>query len=222
MRPTPGIICGEFYIMVAHSQPIFWSPIGVDSAVAFTSDTVCSRQARRKGWEKAMSSQAVMVDVSCAVEVFLATALLHKEQPGRPDFTIQEIVSRAAKENISGEMRSGVNVHASQHCVANRAPNPAKHRMLFATGKHTRRLLLPGDEAHPERTGKIFPDAGELPERYLPLLEWANARFGSGGVATNNRQQDSAGENLLQSQEPKPAARGSNHFLSWRGWERNT
>lgn len=124
-----------------------------------------------------MASNAVLVDVSCAVEVFLATALLHKEQPGRPDFTIQEIVNRAGRENITGEMRSGVNVHASQHCVANRAPNPAKHRMLFATGKHTRRLLLPGDEVHPGRTGKIFPDAEEVPERFLALLEWARKRY---------------------------------------------
>ena len=77
-------------------------------------------------------------------------------------------------------MRSGVNVHASQHCVANRAPNPAKHRMLFATGKHTRRLLLPGDEIHPGRTGKIFPDADEVPEEYLPLLEWAKERYKQG------------------------------------------
>jgi hypothetical protein len=118
-------------------------------------------------------------EVTCAVEVFLATALLHKEQPGRPEFTIQEIVNRAARENITGELRSGVQVHASQHCVANKAPNPAKHRMLFATGKHTRRLLLPGDEVHPERAGKVFPDPGEVPEKYLPLLDWAKARFES-------------------------------------------
>ncbi|MGD0735315.1 MAG: hypothetical protein ABR976_09220 [Terracidiphilus sp.] len=127
-----------------------------------------------------MGSQGVLIDVSCAVEVFIATALLHWEQPGRPDFTIQEIVNRAAIENISGEMRSGVNVHASQHCVANRPPNPAKHRMLFATGKHTRRLLLRGDGVHGERTGKIFPNPSEVPERYLPLLEWAKTRFEKG------------------------------------------
>ncbi|MGB8259684.1 MAG: hypothetical protein WCE75_05015 [Terracidiphilus sp.] len=127
-----------------------------------------------------MSPNGVLQDVSCAVEVFLATALLHRENPERPDFTIQEIARRAAKENITGEMRSGVNVHASQHCVANKAPNPARHRMLFATGKHTRRLLMPGDEAHPQRTGRIFPDAGEIPERYLPLLEWAKDRYQRG------------------------------------------
>ena len=124
-----------------------------------------------------MTSQAVLTEITCAAEVFLATALLHREQPHRTDFLIQEIVNRAAQENITGEHRSGVNVHASQHCVANKAPNPARHRMLFATGKHTRRLLLPGDTVHPDRTGKIFPDTGEIPERYLPLLEWAKERY---------------------------------------------
>jgi len=154
-----------------------------------------------------MQSDAVLVDVSCAVEVFLATALLHKEQPGRTDFTIQEIVTRAARENITGEMRSGVNVHASQHCVANRAPNPAKHRMLFATAKHTRRLLLPGDEEHPERTGKIFPEASELPARYLPLLDWAKARYEAGGSNGRPAHANSTNANASHSQELKTADR---------------
>lgn len=128
---------------------------------------------------------AVTPGITCAAEVFIATALLHQEHPERKDFTIQEIVNRAAGENLAGEVRSGVSVHASQHCCANRAPNPANHRMLFATGRRTRRLLLPGDEVHPERTGKIFPDAGEVPERYLPLLEWAKERYGHTLGATN-------------------------------------
>jgi len=120
---------------------------------------------------------ATATDVTCAVEVFIATALLHREQPNRPEFTIQEIVRRATQENITGEMRQGVNVHVSQHCVANKAPNPNRHKMLYASGKSTRRLLLPDDAVHPERTGKIFPDLGEVPERYLPLIEWAKRRF---------------------------------------------
>jgi hypothetical protein len=55
--------------------------------------------------------------------------------------------------------------------------------MLFATGKHTRRLLLPGDEIHQGRTGKIFPETDEVPEEYLSLLEWARDRY-AGGVPT--------------------------------------
>jgi len=127
-------------------------------------------------------------EITCAAEVFLATALLHREQPERQDFTIGEIVSRAAREGLYGSLRSGINVHASLHCVANRPPNPAKHRMLFATGKHTRRLLLPGDEVHPGRTGKVFPDAGEVPERYLPLLNWAMERYEESGIVLRTRR----------------------------------
>lgn len=124
-----------------------------------------------------MNSIATLTEITCAAEVFIAAALLHREQPGREDFTIQEIVNRAAKENVSGELRSGVSVHASQHCVANRPPNPGKHRMLFATSKHTRRLVLPNDVDHPGRTGKRFPDASEIPEKYHPLLEWTKLRY---------------------------------------------
>ena len=133
-----------------------------------------------------MTTTLAPVDISCAVEVFIAAALLHREQFGRPEFTMKEIVERVEKENIAGELRPGISVHASQHCVANRPPNPAKHRMLFATGKHTRRLLLPGDEIHPERTGKIFPDVGEVPEQYLPLLEWAKQRYASGSAKSSH------------------------------------
>ncbi len=132
-----------------------------------------------------MSSTSTQIDISCAVEVFIAIALLHKEQPGRSDFTIQEIVSRAAKENLAGEIRSGVNVHASQHCVGNKAPNPSKLRMIYATGKHTRRLIQSGDDVHPGRTGKIFPDEHQIPQEFLPLLAWAKSRYET--TKANNR-----------------------------------
>lgn len=135
-----------------------------------------------------MSLSAEKIEVTCATEVFLAAALLHREQPERLDFSISEIVRRAAREGVAGEVRSGINVHASQHCVANRAPNPAKHRMLFATGKHTRRLLLPYDEMHPQRTGKIFPGPDEVPEKYLPLLAWARKRYDDAHFAEGSKQ----------------------------------
>jgi hypothetical protein len=93
---------------------------------------------------------------------------------------------RAARENLAGKLRPGVGVHASQHCCGNRTPNPVNHKMLLATSRNTRRLLLPGDEVHPGRTGKIFPDAGEIPEHYLPLLEWAKKRYNEGS-ATGRR-----------------------------------
>jgi len=153
-----------------------------------------------------MSAQSTAIDITCAAEVFIATALLHREQPERSDFSIKEIVRRADEENLAGEMRPGVNVHASQHCVANKPPNPAKLRMLFATGTHTRRLLLPGDETHPERTGKVFPDPGEIPTKYRPLLEWAKKRYDNGsiGLPSNPRAPHSAPGKVTKDRSETP------------------
>lgn len=120
---------------------------------------------------------AVLQDIKVADETFLATALLHREHPHREDFTIAEIVDRATQENIHGELRPGVRVHATLHCVANRAPNPGTYRMLYATGKSTRRLLLEGDNIHADRNGKIFPDPDQVPGKYQELIAWAQRRF---------------------------------------------
>jgi hypothetical protein len=128
------------------------------------------------------SSTAPRIDIKVADEVFLATALLHREHPDREDFTISEIVARAAQENLFGELRPGVRVHASLHCVANRAPNPGRYRMLYATGDHTRRLLRSTDDVHSERTGKIWPDPPAVPPRYGELIEWAKQRYGKEGA----------------------------------------
>ncbi len=118
--------------------------------------------------------------VKVADEVFIATALLHREHPEREDFTIGEIVERAERENLFGKLRPGVRVHATLHCVANLAPNPGRYRMLFGTGKHTRRLLRSTDEVHPDRDGKIWPDPQDVPEPYVALIEWARQRYGTG------------------------------------------
>src|ERR1700694_1607489 len=113
------------------------------------------------------------VQLKVADEVWIATAFLHKEQPKRADFTVREIVARAQNETPGKELRPGVRVHASMHCVANRAPDPGAYRMLFATGKLTRRLFRPGDTFHPDRhAGKIVPRTDEIPSEYHDLIRW--------------------------------------------------
>ena len=121
--------------------------------------------------------------VRVADEVWIAAALLHMEQPGREDFAIEEILARVAKENITGELRPGVMVHAYLHCVANRAPNPTGYRMLFATGQNTRRLYRLGDRAHPLRKGKITPRRDQIPVRYEGLLKWYETEYIKRGPA---------------------------------------
>src|SRR5881296_1193723 len=100
-----------------------------------------------------MPSQAKSIGVKVATETWIAIALLHRENPDRADFTVSEIVERARKERVHEILRPGVRVHAVLHCVANVPPNPGRYRMLYATGKNTRRLFREGDDFHPERRG---------------------------------------------------------------------
>jgi hypothetical protein len=108
-----------------------------------------------------------------ADEVWIAVALLHREHPRARDFSIEEIVERARKENLHGELRPGVYVHVVQHCVANRAPNPGRYCMLLETAHGRRRLFCVGDTYHPDRDGaKTIPAAEDLPLGYSGLLNW--------------------------------------------------
>lgn len=122
--------------------------------------------------------------VKVADEVWIATALLQRENPSRSDFAIDEIVNRAAKEALAVPQRPGVYVHVVQHCVANRPANPGKYRILTETGSGRRRLFRKGDAYHPSREGgKTHPNAEEMPPGYEDLLtwyeEWSSAAGGS-------------------------------------------
>lgn len=110
-----------------------------------------------------------------ADEVWIATALLHREHPDQPDFSVEEIVDRAVKEQAGDPLRPGLYVHVIQHCVANRAPNPARSRILFETRPGRRRLFRKGDSYHPRRRdSKTVPRFEDLPERYVELFSWYN------------------------------------------------
>jgi hypothetical protein len=112
-------------------------------------------------------------ELKVADEVWLATALLHREQPDREDFTVAEIVERARHEGLTPTLRPGVYVHAVQHCVANRPPKPGRYVMLVETGPNRRRLYRPGDPADEARRGaKTTPARSAIPPRYHSLLDW--------------------------------------------------
>jgi hypothetical protein len=112
-------------------------------------------------------------ELKVADEVWIATALLHREHPEAMDFAVDEIVERARREGLHKPLRRGVYVHVIQHCVANRAPNPGRYRMLFETTPGRRRLFRGGDPYHPGRDGaKTVPAREDLPERYRSLLDW--------------------------------------------------
>lgn len=117
-----------------------------------------------------------------ADEVWIATALLHREQPERQDFAVDEIVRRADAERVTGApLRRSVRVHVHEHCVANLAPSGGRYRMLFETSHGQRRLFRPGDACHPRRRagrpGKDAPREDEMPPAYRHLLDWYRHQY---------------------------------------------
>ncbi len=123
-----------------------------------------------------------MSEVRVADEVWLATAMLHYKNPQQDDFSTTEIVDRAYHEGLQRPLRPGVQIHVSQHCVANKRPNPGNYRMLYETTRGRRRLFRHTDETHPYRSGKVVPDPQDIPESYHYLLTWYRERY-DGGTA---------------------------------------
>src|SRR5262245_39300524 len=122
------------------------------------------------------------VSIRIKDEVWIAVALLQHDHPERADFSSQEIANRVRNENVHGSYRPGVDAHINLHCVANRAPNPARLRYLFATHGTRRRLFRTGDPYHPGRAGKpTCPQPGDVPERYHWLLEWYRREHAAAG-----------------------------------------
>lgn len=109
-----------------------------------------------------------------ADQVWIASALLHREHPTAADFSCRQIAERALR---IAPFRRGLQVHISRHCVANRPPDPADLRMLFATARGRRRLFRPEDECDPRRRGRTHPQREDLPPQYRQLVDWYEGRY---------------------------------------------
>jgi len=143
----------------------------------------------------------VAAELKVADEVWIAAALLQREHPEAKDFPVEEIVERARREGLHKPFRRGVYVHVIQHCVANRAPNPGRYRMLVETTPGRRRLFRKGDVYHPGREGaKVTPEPEDLPYGFSGLLSWYRDWS---SVATNNSSKE----------DPLLALRGSGKTL---------
>ena len=126
--------------------------------------------------------------IRVADEVWIATALLHRQNPDRSDFTVNEIVQQAEVEKITGpgRVRPGVQVHAYLHCVANKAPNLGRCRMLVETSRGRRRLFRPGDPCHHLRvSGKDIPHGDEIQSIYGELIDWYRCEYVGKGAQIN-------------------------------------
>ena len=139
--------------------------------------------------------------IKVADEVWIAAALLHREHSERIDFSVNEIVQRAIKENLGGGYRQGLQMHASHHCVAQKPPNPpaTRHRMLTETARGRRRLFRTGDPFDPRRQdGKIAPDPDNIPPRYRELLKWYEEEYSPNGSQGSTARMRGVPGNVLR------------------------
>ena len=116
--------------------------------------------------------------INVADEVWIATALLHREQPNREDFRVEEIMERVGREAVAGPTRPGVYVHVVQHCVANKPPSPSRLRYLVETRPGYRKLFRRGYGWHFYRDrGRKAPSPEALPAPYRHLLDWYEREY---------------------------------------------
>ncbi len=105
-----------------------------------------------------------------ADQVWIALALLTRENPARFGFSGAEVRERVREE--FGSVPPGVVSHISQHCVATKPVSPSRNRMITKRGA-LNSLYREGDPCHPDRArGKTQPKRHEIPEQFHDLLAW--------------------------------------------------
>ena len=110
--------------------------------------------------------------------IWVATALLHYENPSRKDFTVAEIVARAVAEHPSGGFRVSLANCAISDGVATIPPALVRSCVLTATRSDRRRLFRVGDAAHPERMLEhAHPGRTTIPSQYRYLVDWYEGAY---------------------------------------------
>ena len=110
--------------------------------------------------------------------IWLSAASLEREHPERKGFSHDEIRQRVySLVPEHGFPDATIRAHIATHCVANKKPDPSKHRKLYLNADGTYRLYRPGDSCDTGRKeGKTLPDPNRIPSRYRELLEWYQSR----------------------------------------------
>ncbi|HEX9121680.1 MAG TPA: hypothetical protein VF840_14185 [Terriglobales bacterium] len=121
-----------------------------------------------------------MKKLRVADQAWIATALLHRENPDSVDFSLKDIIGRADQE-FGHPLQPGVWQHIVSHGVAQNDPTPARLRMFTKTARSRRRLFRPGDTFCAERTGRTYPDPLQLDERHRPLVDWYVREYAPNG-----------------------------------------
>jgi hypothetical protein len=134
-----------------------------------------------------MATAYAKSELKVADELYLALALLHREQPEADAFTVDAVVRRAAQEGFGARPES-LRAHAHGHAAANLPPGRnGRYRLLFKQEDGRVRLLRAADYIHPDRHQKLYPELQDIPEKYHELVEWAKKRSEQGGADVDGR-----------------------------------
>jgi len=112
--------------------------------------------------------------------VWLATALLHRDNPQSDAFSAKEIFNKVKQMNLLSVSDSTINMHITSHCVASTKASPDKHRKLTRVQSGWYRLFREGDSFHETRsTGHSAPLAEMIPIEFKDVVDWYNIQYNS-------------------------------------------
>jgi len=110
---------------------------------------------------------------STSTAVWIATALLHKENPSRDAFQSKEIFNKVKQLKILRSSDATLKTHISHHCVANVIPSPNKDRKLLRIGNGWYSLWKDRDSYNGgRRSGESVPNINKLPKQFQHLFYW--------------------------------------------------
>jgi hypothetical protein len=118
---------------------------------------------------------------STATAVWIATTVLHRENPTRDSFQASEIAEKASSLALIRASPATLSMHISLHCVGNSKAAPNTIRFLYRVKNGWYRLFRNGDDFHESRKyGRTFPKRESLPAEYDELLNWYENSYSEG------------------------------------------
>ncbi len=121
--------------------------------------------------------------------VWLATALLHKDNPQSDAFSAKEIFHKVKQLNLLSVSDSTINMHITSHCVASGKESPDRHRKLTRVRSGWYRLFREGDSFHETRSiGQIAPLAEMLPSQFKDVIDWYNAQYNTSNTKSHTTE----------------------------------
>ena len=132
-----------------------------------------------KAPRKAMTGSTSPMTI--ASRIWVAMALLHKENPSEVGFAANSIRKKLAElfyDGDLGRLEAGIPIHLSGHLVAEAPRHGVNKCYLTSVRRGIRRLYKPGDPCDPSREGAdIHPSRSELTPEWYELLDWYTREY---------------------------------------------